>query len=216
MSCLAKSKKFFGYVFIILIFGLTSFEANSHALERISPYRIIGLYLYNLLLFVDWPNEAFYTNDKILVGFIGTDHLSETFSPIQGKIIKGRKIVIREFKGIEDLNLPCHVLFICSTVKKQIPGILEKLKKLPVLTVSDMNGFARIGGMIDFSRIFQPRKSGCSSVPIEKNKRFEVNLRAVKRSGLKIRARLLRIAEIVQNDQHKQKNNEKRDGKENG
>ena len=82
-----------------------------------------------------------------------------------------------------------------------------------MLTVSDMEGFAHIGGMVSFSKILQLGKSGYSSVPIEKNKRFQINLTAVRRAGLKIRARLLRIADIVQNDQHKQENNEKRDGK---
>lgn len=213
MSYLANSKKLFVCVVTILIFGLASFQSNSHASERISPYRVIGLYLYNFLLFVDWPNEVLHVNDKITIAVIGTDHLADAFRAIQGKTIKGRKIVIREFKSIKDLNTPCQVLFISSSEKKQAPEIVQNLRDAPVLTVSDMEGFAHIGGMVSFSKILQLGKSGYSSVPIEKNKRFQINLTAVRRAGLKIRARLLRIADIVQNDQHKQENNEKRDGK---
>ena len=214
MSYLANSKKLFVCVVTILIFGLTTFQSNSHASERISPYRVIGLYLYNFLLFVDWPNEVLDANDKITIGIIGKDHFADAFRPIQGKTVKGRKIVIREFKSIKDLNTPCQVLFISSSEKKQVPEILEKLKSSPVLTVSDMKGFALIGGMVGFPKILQSGKTGYS-VPVEKNKRFQINLTAVKRAGLKIRARLLRIADIVQNDQHKQENNEKRDEKNN-
>jgi hypothetical protein len=215
MSCLANSKKLFVCVVTILIFVFTSFQSNSHTSERISPYRIIGLYLYNFLMFVDWPNEVLDVNDKITIGIFGTDHFADTFIPIQGKTIKGRKIVIRQLKGIRDLNTPCQVLFISSSEKKQAPKIVENLKDAPVLTVSDIKGFARIGGMVGFWKILQWERSGYPLLPVEKNKRFEINLTAVKRAGLKIRARLLRIADIVQNDQHGQENNEKRDEKNN-
>ena len=215
MSSLANSKKLFVCVVTILICGLTSFQSNSHASERISPNRIIGLYLYNFLMFVDWPHGVPYVNDKITIGIIGKDHFADAFRPIQGKTVKGRKIVIRQFKSIRGLNTPCQVLFISSSEKEQVPEILQNLKDAPVLTVSDMKGFTRIGGMVGFSKNSEWGTSGYPLLPVKKNKRFQINLTAVKRTGLKIRARLLRIADIVQNDQHEQENNEKRDEKNN-
>jgi len=59
------------------------------------------------------------------------------------------------------------------------------LKNLPVLTISETAGFAKRGGMINFT--LQDSKV-----------RFEANVDAAKQAGLNISSRLLSLASIVQ------------------
>ena len=62
--------------------------------------------------------------------------------------------------------------------------MLEKLKDARVLTVSEIDGFAQQGGIINFIS--------------ERNKvRFEINPDAARRLGLNISSELLKLAKVV-------------------
>jgi uncharacterized protein DUF4154 len=62
--------------------------------------------------------------------------------------------------------------------------MLSAVRDLPVLTVSDTLNFARRGGGIEFVR--------------EKNRlRFDVNLQGAEQGGIRVSARLLRVARAV-------------------
>ena len=152
-----------------------------------------ALYLYNFLLFVDWPESAFDEKDCVCTAILGDDLLFEALKPMGGKAIKGRKMLVERCEDLKDLERPFHVIFIGSSMKALVPQILEQIKDEPVLTVSDMEGFTQMGGMVLFRNIGDP--SDMTGYP----KRFEINLSAVKRAGLKIRSRLLRLSDIVYN-----------------
>jgi len=78
----------------------------------------------------------------------------------------------------------CQVLFIGSTGKKHLPGILANAKGNAILTVAGSEHFVKEGGMSCFL--------------LEENKiRFEVNLEAVQSANLRISSRLLAFAKSV-------------------
>ena len=78
----------------------------------------------------------------------------------------------------------CHLLFICPSEKKNANEIIDLVKDQGVLTVSDAQEFFDAGGIINFV--------------IENNKvRFDINLTASEKAGLKIRSQLLRLAKKV-------------------
>ena len=155
--------------------------------------KVKALYLYNFLLFVEWPESAFNDKDCVCTAILGDDLLFEALKPMDGKTIKGRKMIVERCEDLKDLEKPFHVIFIGSSMKALVPQILEQIKDKPVLTVSDMEGFTQMGGMVLFRNIGDP--SDKTGYP----KRFEINLPAVKRAGLKIRSRLLRLSDIVNN-----------------
>ena len=68
--------------------------------------------------------------------------------------------------------------------KKQLTEILDTIKDMNVLTVSDERGFAQQGVGINF-------------YTEEDKVRFEINQDAVNRSGLRISSKLLSLAKIV-------------------
>ena len=70
--------------------------------------------------------------------------------------------------------------------KGKVDRVISAVKKWPVLTVADIDGFARRGGTIGFFR--------------EKNRiRFEINEESAKKAGLKLNAKLLYLGKIVRN-----------------
>ena len=81
----------------------------------------------------------------------------------------------------------CHLLFICPSEKKTVNEIIDLVKNQGVLTVADTQEFLDVGGIVNFV--------------IEDNKvRFDINLTASEKAGLKIRSQLLRLAKRVVKD----------------
>jgi hypothetical protein len=150
-------------------------------------YPLKALFLYNFGGYVEWPAEAF-ADDKqpFVIGVLGHAPLDTMLREIAAsKTIAGRRIQIKQFNAPESIE-PCHILFISRSVDaNQTAQALDRLRGLPVLTVGERAGFAQQGGCVNFF--------------IEANKiRFEVNLQAAKQQHLRISAKLLALARIVQ------------------
>lgn len=150
-----------------------------------SEYQVKAFFLYNFVKFVEWPAEAFpSTEAPIIIGIVGEDPfggvLDET---IKSKTINGRPLTIKRLKKGQDLG-SCHILFISLSEKGRLGQILENLKGSSVLTVSEIERFAHLGGTI---HLF-----------IEENKvRFEINADIAERARLKISSKLLALAKVV-------------------
>ncbi|MBN2010734.1 YfiR family protein [candidate division KSB1 bacterium] len=156
------------------------------ASAQFSEAEIKAVYIEKLTRFIDWPAETHMadTIQPFILGVIG-DHtfdtiLNEVFSVLK---IKNKKVEIRyltNFKNIEN----CNLLFIAKSEKQSLPEILNYTVGHPILTISDTQGFAEKGVLINFY--------------IAENKmRFEINQAAVKKSQLMFDSMLLNNARIV-------------------
>ena len=76
------------------------------------------------------------------------------------------------------------MLFISRSEKERIPALLNQLKGSSVLTVSEINGFAERGGMINLT-------------VANKSVKVEINQGAVEQAELQISAKLLKLARLV-------------------
>ncbi len=165
--------------------------------RQAGEYQIKAVYLYNFLLFVEWPESG--DDEKkdsrgtgkidgdrpIVIGIVGDDPFAESFKEVEGKRVKSgkRRLEIKRFgryRRKTDLSR-CDLLFVCESENKNFSKILAPLKKKPVLTVGEWSGFLDAGGMINLVKI--------------KNKiRWEINRTPVKKAQLKMSAQLLRNA----------------------
>ncbi len=152
---------------------------------------VMALYLYNFLLFVDWPEGDCGQRNTLNVSIYGDPLLFKAFAPMSGKLIKGKKLHLSSSETLEDLEIACQVLFVGKGKQSDIPAILKRIHNRCILTLSDVKGFTRKGGMVYLKN---PADTSHADVG---RKKFEINLSAVKRSCLKIRSRLLRISDIV-------------------
>jgi hypothetical protein len=180
-------------LFLILSFIIMPRVSFSHDVQNVPTHKIRALYLYNFLLFVDWPKTADSHSNTIKVVIYGDPHLYEALKSMQGRMIRGKKLVIDFLTKTEDLD-KCQVLFVGDGEKTVAGELLKKVHGKPVLTVSDMEGFVQSGGMVGFKNRAELLENG------KKQKRFIINLSAVRKSHLKIRSRLLRISDVVYDD----------------
>src|SRR5258705_11967954 len=124
----------------------------AQAEESVSvEYKIKAAYLLNFAKFVEWPTNRFPTpTTPIRVGVIGKDPFgSDLERTIGGRVIEGRKCEILRTDDAE-AALSCHIVFISSSERRQLPDVLEKLHRGHVLTVGQSEQFTEEGGIIQF------------------------------------------------------------------
>jgi uncharacterized protein DUF4154 len=153
--------------------------------DQPSEYEVKAAFLFNFTKFVEWPDGSF--NDPhapIVIGIIGDDPFGESLIRIvAGQKAQGRAIVIIRYRRGDDLRR-CHILFISASERQHSTQILASLRDASVLTVSDIDGFAEAGGAMQF-------------VMQESRVRFVVNLDAATQSKLRVSAKLLVLARVI-------------------
>ena len=148
-------------------------------------YKVKSVFLFYFTQFVSWPQGAFAdANTPFVIGILGDDPFGANLeNAVQGEKSDGRPIQIRRFSRIEDVNL-CHILYVSRSQGGELGHVLWALNKRSILTVSDIDGFSRAGGMIRFFT--------------ENNKvRLRINVDAAKAAGLVVSSKLLRPSEVI-------------------
>jgi YfiR/HmsC-like len=155
--------------------------------------KVEAAYLYNFAKFVHWPEVAFSSEDSSLViGVLGRDPFGEILDDtVEGRRIGTRAIEVRRFEwtNLDDRNelRKCHILFVSTSERHRLDEILQVVADAPMLVVGETEGHAAAGGTIGF---------------VLENGRivFEINESAAERSGLKLSAKLLKLARLVETD----------------
>jgi hypothetical protein len=141
-------------------------------------------YVYNFLKFVEWPGQdGNAASAPVRICVVGTDPIRTMLGELSIRKIRERPIQVEHVKGTEALR-DCHLAYLTRSEEARMPQILQQIEGLPVLSVSDIPGFARTGGMFGFAT--------------EENRvKVEISQRSVRQSGLKVSAKLLEIARLV-------------------
>lgn len=164
---------------------LLAVSARGSEAPPATEYQLKAALLYNFAKFVEWPPSRFLTGQSaIQLCVLGQDPFGHDLEHIiHNETIGGRSLSVVRVPRILEPEA-CHILFISASEKERFGSVLRALKNHAVLTVGDVEGFARSGGIANFMR--------------EGNRvRFEVNVEAAERAGLKISSKLLKLAKIV-------------------
>jgi hypothetical protein len=148
-------------------------------------YEVKAAFLYNFTKFTDWPPRVFpSSNAPIVIGILGEDPFGKTIDDVvSGEVVAGHPLFVKRLRADDDLR-SCHVLFISRSEKERLPELLRQLKGTPVLTVSEVNGFAEKGGIVNL-------------LLANKTVKMEINPAAAEHAGLQISAKLLKLARLV-------------------
>jgi hypothetical protein len=147
-----------------------------------NEYEVKAAFLYKFASFVEWPAES--AQGLMCIAVLGQDPFGAALDQVvRGKSINGRAFSIQRFKSGQDAT-GCPIVFIGASEKSRVRSILDRLQGLGILTVSEIPGFCRDGGMIGFELL-------------EQKVRFEINPEAAERARLKLSSKLLSVAKIV-------------------
>lgn len=143
--------------------------------------------IINMARYVDWPADAFSSESTPLtICTPGRGRLATALESLQGKVVKGQPVLVRHLGSSSELT-GCHLLVLGSEDRRLIAPLLDKARRLPILTIGDLPGFSREGGMVEL--LLQDGKV-----------RFDINLGAARQSRLKFSSQLLKVARTVLGD----------------
>jgi hypothetical protein len=134
-----------------------------------------------------WPEASPMKPETgpFVIGLIGRSELEPDLKKeVQtlGKL-KGRPVEIRVFRALTHLD-ECHILLIADSEGDRLEDILKQIGGKPVLTIASSAGFASRGIIFNLS-VDQERLI------------YEMNLVALRKSGIKLDSRVLARAILV-------------------
>lgn len=176
----------------LLACALTLATPQVSASEGASEYEIKAAFLFNFSKYVEWPDGAFLgPADRIVICVLGDNSFGNLLGDaVNAKKVNGRQLVLREVKSVSE-TAGCHIVFIASSEQARLDEILGSLADHPVLTVSDGAPVANRNVILRLT--------------VSDNRvRFEVDLSAARRAGLRLSSQLLKVASRVigQSEQH--------------
>ena len=140
--------------------------------------------LYNFMKYTDWPSDrAQQPNAPIVVCLLGGDPFAGRLQPLAGRTVNQHVIELRNLRNVDEAGT-CSLVFIHADEKPQWPQLRAALMGKALLTVSDFQGFADAGGMIEFTRV--ENKIG-----------VKIDTAAVMAAHLQVQDRLLKLASAV-------------------
>lgn len=172
----------------IVFLLLTAYSFNGVYADVTRENKIKAAYLYHIINFVQWPNQAPNSHPlgRINVCLVGDERFKSSLAPLTRKSFSSYEIDIIVNHSPSHVDA-CHILYFADTPLEQTRRLIAQTCGRPILTLGDPPGFAQAGGMIGF-------------VEHENNLRLAVNLHTANRAGFSISAKLLEVALHVINE----------------
>jgi hypothetical protein len=179
---------YINYLILLILCVNADALSNVPILQSDLESRVKAAYINNFTKFIYWKSpEQGSTKNQIVIGVYGSDPVGEILEDYSQKQKDGQSIIVKNVSKKPAELASCNLLFIAQSEQQQLAQILKQIEGTNILTVSDIAGFVKKGGMIGFF--------------IDQNKiRIEINLRTTNRAGLKISAKLLEVARVVDGD----------------
>jgi hypothetical protein len=153
------------------------------ALENsVKDFTVKAAYLSKFGGFIRWPDTAFSSDSSpITVCVIGESPVAGALDKVlSGRQTGSRAVIARSIKAVTS-DSGCHVLYVGDSNRERVTEILDAVRGMGVLTVTDL---PNVSAVINF-------------VIKENNVRFEIDEQAAFDHGLVISSQLLGLAVSV-------------------
>jgi hypothetical protein len=146
---------------------------------------VMAAYIYRFITYVEWPVSAFASPQApIVIGVVNADDIAgELEQIVQGRTAQGRRLQVRRLAPGE-APTGVNVLFVGGDSAQRVLQSAKTLTERSVLTITGVERGIDHGSVINF-------------VPVDGRVRFEVNVGAAEKSGLRLSSRLLTVATRV-------------------
>jgi hypothetical protein len=190
---------------LLLLFSTLVHAAAAQQLDEPlrtgSAAHVEAAYLINFLRFSEWPATQLGTADApLVVSVVGSDDAVEVVREVVAAAgpVAGRRVLVRDVdyrarrdrdsrlqrRALEQLRAS-HLVFVDQSAADEAEGVVHDLLGLPVLTVSNVEGFVAAGGMLEL-------------LPAGRNIVFAASPEAIQRAGLVLSAKVLKLARHVE------------------
>ncbi len=167
----------------VLWFGMAA--PLAHAAEPATEQQVKAVFVFKLAHFVAWPPDAFASpTEPFVIGVLGSDvFAAQVEEAVRDEQLDTHPLQVQRLTGIGEIK-DCRILYIDRSHSADLARVLAALGGRNTLTVSDLDGAAQRGVMIQLatenSRI-----------------RLVANTEAARAAGLTISSNVLRQAKVV-------------------
>lgn len=164
-------------LWICLCGGATVVRAADEDLE----YKVKAAFLLNFAKFTTWPASSWSEASRLKLCIVGRDPFGAALQGVEDKQVAGRNVVVERMTTAVQTDNACHLLFVSKSEQGLVDRLVKTYTGKPVVTVSDIDGFAAAGGIFELKN-----KEGRMS--------FIINNTKAKESNIHISASLLNLA----------------------
>lgn len=187
LSSIITGRNLFTTTFMRLCLLLFLFVTSTQAMaaQTNEEYKLKVALIYKLTKFIDWPDlKQEGSRHSFGICLLGEDRFGEALDALQARKVGDLPIVVYRHTQSEAIDDHCQIAFISESKQAFLKSILQTLQGAPILTLSDIEGFATQGGIVQFTYL---------------NKRigFVINQESAKASHLTIASPLLDLATLV-------------------
>lgn len=149
--------------------------------QEVTEASLTAAYIYNFAKFTEWPAQVVPATEPLLLCVLGDPAIGEALErAVKGRVLEGRSLGVSQVAPAGPVK-GCHILYLTGMTAIQAAQLVAGLRDTPVLTISDLDGFTKLGGIAQF--FFEDGRL-----------RFSVHVESAKRARLQISSVLLRLA----------------------
>ena len=139
-------------------------------------------FVYNFAKFTDWPAAVVPpAAEPFVLCVVGDAAVADALERlVKGRVLAGHSMAVH--KSAAAPEQACHVLYVSGLTAVQATQLVAKHRDLPVLTISDAEGFTELGGIAQF--FFEHGLL-----------RFTIDVASARRAHLQISSNLLALAQ---------------------
>jgi hypothetical protein len=169
---------------VVALAAMSSAPARADDNVQLIEQKIKAGLIYNFLKYTQWPQGSpRYAASTVVVCLYGGDPFEGNLKPMAGRTVNERTIEVRNVAQAADVSA-CALLVVNGSKKDDWAQLKAALTGQDIMTVSDFEGFALAGGMIEFTR-------NDSRIGVK------INTEAVAATRLVVQDRLLKLASAV-------------------
>lgn len=169
-----------------LLFILTLICLNVRLFSQQTEEMMKAVAFEKISMFIDWPLIADKNSisSDFVITVLGQNIFGTTLEELyKDKKIKNKKVTVN-YLTADQIPGKCDMLFVSKMRIGDLKKVLTNIKGMPVLIISDTEGFAEAGCFINMYEF-------------ENKLRFEINQKAMQDAGFKIDYRLLRVSKVL-------------------
>jgi hypothetical protein len=158
--------------------------ASSARPQDVTEPALKAAFVYNFAKFTEWPADVLPATALFSACVLGDDSVGDALArTVQGRQLAGHGISVSRVQLAGSLR-GCHLLYMSGVTPAQVAVVVTAIRGAPVLTISDIDDFPRLGGI--------------AHVFVENGKmRFDLNLEIARRARLQLSSKLLALAAHV-------------------
>ena len=139
-------------------------------------------FIYSFAKFTEWPTDAVpRAAEPFVLCVLGDAAVGDALERlVKGRSLAGHSMAVSHVAPAGAQSL-CHVLYVSGVTATQAGQLVARHRDVPVLTISDVEGFTDVGGIAQF--FFEQGQL-----------RFTIQAGSAKRAHLQISSNLLALA----------------------